>query len=111
MDIEEKNKRFINPQKTPLYMDVNEIKDMRGLIALGVLKKVNANKLLDTIQYLHEVIERMEEHDDYVSCILTKEQTNQIMRDLYGWTDEDIDKSNKESLKLLEKIKKSFNKK
>ena len=105
--------KAIDPMKTALYHDVKDIRSLRGLIMLGLIENENVDikKLINTTQYLFEVIERMEDHDSYISCILTSEQRDQMMRDRFGWTDKTFKKSKEDSKKMLEKLQKElFNK-
>lgn len=97
--IEKKLLPDISPETTSLYMyeDIVSIK-------MGSTVTKRERVLLDTCQWLYEVVDRMEDGDAYLFSILTNEQLDDYMRNHQGFTDEDFARIKESSAEIKRRI-------
>lgn len=95
----------IDPTTTRLYMYEDVVSQKQQDVKARPKRE---EILLDTCQYLFECLQRTDEASGVMMSIMTSEQMNEYMRQHMGYTDEDFERMDRDSKKMLEELHKKL---
>lgn len=94
----------INPMETFVYHEREQILNLRAEYNLGLVGDDGIENLINTVQWYQEMVERMEEHQNWFMSNLTKEQFDKFCIEVLGWTDKDFKEAEEAGKKIGDKF-------